>query len=136
MKAWKTVELKEVPAPDGVLCVVEGGRDIPFEIRRAFWISGVPHGVSRGNHAMRRTRMLLCAVSGTCEVALRCGGAEETVLLDGRGAGLLIEPQAWRSMCAFSDDCVLLVLCDRYYEAEDIVPAPEQTGPAGPADAG
>ena len=126
MKNWKKIDIKKNATDDGALCVIEGSSDIPFEIRRVFWISGVPAGVSRGNHAMKRTRMLLCAVSGSCEIVLKCCDAHEVVTLRDPAEGLLIEPHVWRSMCAFSRDCVLLVLCDRPYDVTDVCLCPPE----------
>lgn len=116
MVGCKWVEGRAVKEADGTLIVMEGNQHIPFEIKRVFVIRDVQQGVSRGNHATKKTRLILFPVAGTCTVTVDDGTRREKYILDDPAKGLMIEPMIWRSMQDFSEGCVLMSLCDRAYE--------------------
>lgn len=103
----------------GSLIALEGGKDVPFDIRRAYYIFGTREGVSRGFHAHRRLQQLVVAVSGGCRLVVDDGRERAEVTLDRPDRGLLISGLVWREMHDFSADCVLLVLADRHFEPAD-----------------
>lgn len=105
----------------GSLIALEAERDIPFEVRRAYYIYGTRGDTPRGFHAHRTLKQLLVAVSGS--VSLRCeyGEHRETVVLDSPTKGLLIEGMVWHEMHDFSPDCVLMVFASDHYREEDYV---------------
>lgn len=105
----------------GSLIALEGSRDLPFEIRRAYYIFGTKPGVTRGRHAHHALNQLAVAVSGRCTMTLDDGRNRRDVILDDPAAGLLIGPMVWREMSHFSADCVLLVLADSPYSEEDYI---------------
>ena len=76
----------------GSLTVVESDKDIPFEVKRAYWIYGVPEGKERGKHANRITYQYLVAVKGCVKVALESKDTKQTYVLDSPDKGLLIPP--------------------------------------------
>ena len=105
----------------GSLIAVEGSRDLPFEIRRAYYIFGTKAGVTRGRHAHHALNQLAVAVSGRCTMTLDDGRNRRDVILDDPATGLIIGPMVWREMSDFSADCVLLVLADAPYDDTDYI---------------
>ncbi len=105
----------------GQLIALEAQREIPFEMKRVFYIYGTQEGVPRGNHAHYKTKQFLIAVSGSCKVTLDNGVKKETFVLDQPNIGLLQDAMIWGTMHDFSDDCVLLVLADQYYDHDDYI---------------
>ena len=73
-------------------------------------------GKTRGDHATKKTRLILFPVSGSCKVVVDDGMVNETFVLNDPSVGLLIEPMVWRSMQEFTTDCVLMAVCDRPFE--------------------
>ncbi len=105
----------------GQLVAIEGGIDVPFEIKRIFYIYGTTVGLPRGNHAHYKTLQYLIAVSGSCKVTLDSGFKKETYTLDSRNIGLLQKELIWGVMHDFSEDCVLLVLASDHYDEADYI---------------
>ncbi len=106
----------------GHLVVVEGGVDIPFEIRRAFYIYGSGSDVVRGQHANRRTEFVLINVAGTSKVKVKDGEGNEEVYCLGRPhMGIYLPAMVWKDMYGFSRDSVLLVLASTHYDADEYI---------------
>lgn len=105
---------------NGDLCVYECGQHVPFDIRRVFTVSART-GDIRGDHAHKKCTQLLVCVSGKIRVICDDGSAVTEYLLDNMGAGLLVPPGIWAKEEYMVDDAVLMVLCDRGYEAEDYI---------------
>lgn len=101
----------------GRLVCVEAQRHVPFNLKRAFWISGVPAGATRGQHAHKKCEQLLIPVAGSLKV--RLAGSEVT--LDGKDRALYVAPYQRIEMTDFSPDCVLLVLASECYDPSDYV---------------
>lgn len=105
----------------GSLIALEAGKEVPFDIRRAYYIFGTKEGVSRGFHAHRQLQQLTVAVSGACDIILDDGVRRERLRLDRPDIGLTLPPMVWHEMADFSEDCVLLVLADNVYEEADYI---------------
>jgi len=105
----------------GQLVVIEGGEDIPFDIKRVFYIYGTQKDVSRGNHAHYKTKQYLITVNGSCRVTLDNGRTKQTFDLDEPSKGLFQDALIWGTMHDFSDDCVLLILANEYYNESDYI---------------
>lgn len=103
----------------GSLIALEGLRDVPFPIARAYFVYGTRPGVDRGFHAHRATRQYAVAVAGGCTMLLDDGDERSSVRLDRPDLGLTIAPMVWHEMRDFSPDCVLLVLADTLYDEAD-----------------
>lgn len=122
MKKNKIIKFHKVQGDDrGQLVAIEGNIDIPFDIKRVFYIYGTSLGVPRGNHAHYKTLQYLMCVSGSCKVTLDTGSGKETYNLDGQNVGLLQKELVWGTMHDFSEDCVLLVLASEHYEESDYI---------------
>jgi len=105
----------------GQLVAIEGKDDVPFDIKRVFYIYDTQKDVPRGNHAHYKTKQYLIAVNGSCKVTLDNGKKEQTFNLDEPNKGLFQDALIWGSMHDFSDDCVLLVFADNHYKSEDYI---------------
>lgn len=114
------VKFNRFEDPNGVLCVYESGRQVPFDIRRVFTVSA-SSGDTRGDHAHRQCTQLLVCVSGAIRVSCDDGNTVSVHCLDNMGKGLLIPPGIWARQEYLVEGAVLMVLCDRGYEAEDYI---------------
>lgn len=107
----------------GSLISIEPGfnKNVPFEVKRIYYIFGTKSGVSRGFHAHKKLKQVAIAVSGSCQILLDDGIQQRIVDLDSPDFGLLIEGMTWREMHNFSEDCVLMVLASEAYDESDYI---------------
>lgn len=105
----------------GSLIALESGAQVPFEIRRVYYIFRTMPGVARGFHAHKRLRQVAICVSGKCRMVLDDGNRREEVWLDSPDKGLLIDSFMWREMHDFSADAVLMVLASDLYDEKDYI---------------
>lgn len=115
------VEFSKHHAPQGNLSVVENGVDIPFDIKRVYYLYDVPGGESRGAHAHKALYQLLVAVSGSFSITLDDGSEKRTFLLNRPYQGLLIVPGIWRTLDDFSSGSVCLCLASEMYDEKDYI---------------
>ena len=119
---YRIIEFADFGDERGNLVVIEGdGMDIPFDIKRVFYIYGSDSEVVRGSHANRETEFLLVNVSGPSKVRLDDGSKEIIVELNKPRMGLYISSMVWKDMYDFSSDSVLLVLASRHYDANEYI---------------
>ena len=116
------LEFDEFGDERGSLVVAEGGgQDIPFEIKRVFYMYGSDPAIVRGQHANRKTEFVLINVSGTSKVKVD-NGVEQTVIeLNRPRMGLYLKTMLWKDMYDFSPDSVLLVLASEHYDGEEYI---------------
>lgn len=113
---YKIIEFKEYGDEKGNLVVAEGsGFDVPFDIRRVFYIYGSDPNIKRGNHANKYTQFVLINVSGSSKVLVDDGEKKEVIVLDKPRMGLYLGTMVWKEMYDFSPDSVLLVLASEHY---------------------
>ena len=105
----------------GSLVALEEGYNIPFQIKRVYYVFNTKKGVMRGFHAHKNLKQVAIAVRGSCKFKLDNGTDSVEVLLNDPAQGLLIESFIWREMYDFSEDCVLMVLADSHYDENDYV---------------
>ena len=115
------IELQSLGDSRGGLVVAEAQKNIPFEIKRVYWIHGTQSGIERGFHAHKALRQVAVAVSGSCQIVLDNGTAAETLTLDQSDRGVVIELGVWHYMKNFTLDCVLLVFADAHYDETDYI---------------
>lgn len=119
---YKLIEFVDLGDERGNLVVIEGeGIDIPFDIKRVFYIYGSDSEVVRGQHANRETEFLLVNVSGISKVRVDNGKESEIIELNKPRMGLYISSMLWKDMYDFSKDSVLLVLASRHYDAKEYI---------------
>ena len=105
----------------GQLVAIEAQLDIPFEVRRVYYIYDTLAGVRRGFHAHQDLEQILVCVHGSCKIHLDNGYETAEVVLDKPYEGLYISNDMWREMYDFSPDAVLLVLASRHYDEADYI---------------
>lgn len=105
----------------GMLVALEELKDIPFEIKRVYYMYDTLEGVRRGYHAHKALQQILIAIHGSCKIHLDNGNETAEVLLDKPYEGLYISNDMWREMYDFSEDCVLMVLASEYYDEKDYI---------------
>lgn len=119
---YKLIEFVDLGDERGNLVVIEGeGMDIPFDIKRVFYIYGSDSTVVRGQHANRETEFLLVNVSGTSKVKVDNGEESEIIELNKPRQGLYLSSMLWKDMYDFSKDSVLLVLASRHYDGGEYI---------------
>ena len=105
----------------GSLIALESLKNIPFEIKRVYYIFDTKQNIRRGFHAHKNLQQVLIAVSGSCKILLDDGKNKQETSLDSPSKGLLIKDCMWREMFDFSSDCVLLVLANEHYDENDYI---------------
>ncbi len=105
----------------GMLIALEQNKDIPFEIKRVYYMYDTVQGVRRGYHAHKQLEQILICIHGSCKILMDNGKEKETVLLDKPYEGLYISNNIWREMYDFSPDAVLMVLASEYYTEDDYI---------------
>lgn len=117
----KIIELPKIIDPRGNLTVAESMKNVPFDIKRVYWVYDVPGGEHRGGHAHKQCKELLIAVSGSFTVTLDNGKEKHTYLLNHPYQGLFIDTDTWRTLDDFSSGAVCLVIASEKFEEEDYI---------------
>lgn len=118
----KMLEFPQRGDERGHLVIAEGGIDIPFDIKRVFYIYGSDRDVVRGKHANKRTEFVLINVAGQSKVKVKDGkGGEKVFSLDRPHIGIYLPTMVWKDMYDFSEDSVLLVLASEHYDSEEYI---------------
>lgn len=115
----KIIELPKISDPRGNLTFVESGNQIPFDIRRVYYLYDVPGGAERGGHAHKALSQLIIAMSGSFDVILDEGGEKKRFHLNRSYQGLYVCPMMWRELDNFSSGSVCMVLASNIYEESD-----------------
>ena len=106
----------------GKLVSLESKKNIPFEIKRVFYIFGTNEQSKRGSHAHYNTKQYLISISGSCEICLDNGkGEKKNYKLDSPNKGLFQDAMIWGNMFNFSSDNVLLVLANTHFSEKDYI---------------
>lgn len=105
----------------GILVAIQQIKDIPFEIKRIYYMYGTKENVIRGCHAHKTLQQVLICINGSCKILLDNGAERETVILDKKNLGIYIGANIWREMFEFSKDAILLVLASDYYDEKDYI---------------
>ena len=118
----KIIDFVERGDERGNLVVIEGeNQDIPFDIKRVFYIYGSDSTVVRGQHAIRRTKFVLINVAGQSKVKVDNGFETQIISLDKPRMGLFLDTMVWKDMYDFSPDSTLLVLCSEHYDGSEYI---------------
>lgn len=118
----RMIEFSQKGDERGHLVIVEGAMDIPFDIKRIFYIYGSDKDVVRGQHANLRSEFVLINVAGKSKVKVKDGlGNEAIFCLNRPHTGIYLPKMVWKDMYDFSEDSVLLVLASEHYDAEEYI---------------
>ena len=116
----RIIDIRKFTDNRGYLSVIEGGMDIPFEIKRIYYLYMVPEA-ARGAHAHKELQQLLVATSGSVDITLDDGREKKTFHLDRPWKGLLVVPGLWRDLDNFSGGTVLMCLASEKYDEGDYI---------------
>lgn len=105
----------------GQLVALEEMKDIPFEIKRVYYMYDTTQGVTRGHHAHKHLEQILICVHGSCKILLDNGHEKKIVPLEKPYEGLYVANNMWREMYDFSPDAVLMVLASDFYDESDYI---------------
>lgn len=105
----------------GVTTEIESGTNIPFDVRRVYYMYDTQQGIQRGGHAHRKLEQLLVCVCGSVKIVMDDGSKKETLLLDDPAVGLYMPPEVWHEMTDFSGGAVLLVFASDLYDESDYI---------------
>lgn len=115
------IELSKIKNRAGSISIVEGLKNLPFDVKRVFYLYDIPAGEERGAHAHKECHQFLIAASGSFEVALDDGVNKKTVALNRPFYGLHIPPGIWAQELNFSSGAICLVLTSHKYDAKDYI---------------
>jgi hypothetical protein len=115
----KIIELPKIADPRGNLTFIEGGRQVPFEIQRVYYLYDTPGGAERGGHAHKGLHQLIVAMSGSFDVILDDGMQKKRFHLNRSYFGLYVCPMIWRELDNFSSGSVCMVLASNFYDESD-----------------
>lgn len=117
----RIVDLPKILDKRGNLSIIEELKDIPFEIKRSYWIYDVPGGEMRGGHAYRRNQEFIVALSGSFDVVLDDGKYDQVFSLNRSYHGIYVPQGIWRKMQNFSTNALALVLSSTIYDPSDYI---------------
>lgn len=120
-KEAKILNVPKICDPRGNLSVIEGGQQVPFDIKRVYWIYDVPGGKFRTGHAFRTQEEFIVALSGSFDVVLNDGCNETRHHMARSYYGLYVPPMTWRMIDNFSTNAVVYVLSSEKYSADDYI---------------
>lgn len=115
------LKFKDIIDKYGHLTPIEGNVDIPFEVKRVYYITRVQEGTTRGFHSHRKLHQVLICLNGSIKIRIKNPNGEEVVELNDPSIGLYIGPLIWREMFDFTEGSVLLVLASEYYDENDYI---------------
>ena len=115
------IELNKVHNRSGNLTFIEDRMEIPFDVRRLYYLYDVPGGAERGGHAHRKLEQLIVAASGCFDVVLDDGKNRKVVQLNRPYFGLHVVPGIWRELINFSSGAICLVLASEKYDVDDYI---------------
>lgn len=119
LKDCRLIDLPRVTDSRGNLTFIEGGRHVPFEIARVYYLYDVPGGAERGGHAHKDLRQLIVSMSGSFDVVLDDGDEKRRFHMNRSYFGLYICNMIWRTLDNFSSGSVCLVLASNRYQDDD-----------------
>lgn len=118
---FKVFEFNEMGDERGNLVVVEGGIDVPFDIKRIFYMYGTDNEQIRGKHANRNSAFVLVNVAGSSKIKIDDGFSTAVIELNKPRMGVYIPKMIWKEMYDFSEDSVMLVLSDEHYDSTEYI---------------
>lgn len=115
------INLKQINDQRGSLVFMEEPTNIPFKIKRIYYIFNNQNNKPRGFHAHKKLNQVAVCIQGSCRILLDDGNNKTAVILDNPAKGLFIKEMVWREMYDFSENCILMVIASRVYEENDYI---------------
>lgn len=119
MPEW--IDFPVISDPRGDLIALEANKQVPFDIKRIYYLYNIPSDVRRGYHSHKKLQQVAIPLSGSCKFLLENGSEKVEVVLNDRTKGLVIRENVWHEMWDFSTDCLLMVLASDFYDESDYV---------------
>nr|QOS16926.1 TDP-4-oxo-6-deoxy-alpha-D-glucose-3,4-oxoisomerase [Vibrio parahaemolyticus]QOS17223.1 TDP-4-oxo-6-deoxy-alpha-D-glucose-3,4-oxoisomerase [Vibrio parahaemolyticus]QOS18695.1 TDP-4-oxo-6-deoxy-alpha-D-glucose-3,4-oxoisomerase [Vibrio parahaemolyticus]QOS19187.1 TDP-4-oxo-6-deoxy-alpha-D-glucose-3,4-oxoisomerase [Vibrio parahaemolyticus]QOS27032.1 TDP-4-oxo-6-deoxy-alpha-D-glucose-3,4-oxoisomerase [Vibrio parahaemolyticus] len=121
MSLIKLINFNVIGDARGSLVALEQSKDIPFDIKRVYYLYGMQSCVPRGFHAHKDTVQVAVCLNGSCEILMDDGITKETITLNSPSQGLLIDVMQWHEMYNFSENCILMVMANEVYKESDYI---------------
>lgn len=121
MSLFNFIQFQSLGDECSPLVSLESEKNIPFEIKRVYYIFNTRKGVTRGFHAHRTLNQIVVCIAGKCRIVLDDGSQRQEAWLNSPTRGLIISDLVWREIHDFSEDCVLLILASDYYDETDYI---------------
>ena len=115
------IDAKNIERPMGHLTPIEGFKDVPFDIKRIYYLTRVPENTIRGFHSHKELQQVLVCLNGSVQISVSTPYEKESITLDDPAKGLYIGPMIWREMYNFSPGSVLMVIASEYYDEGDYI---------------
>jgi hypothetical protein len=115
------IQLNKIHNRAGNITIIEGQKNLRFEVQRVYYLYDIPGGGARGGHAHKVLQQLIVAASGAFDVPLDDGQNKKMVTLNRPDYGLMIVPGIWRELSNFSSGAICLVLASKKYDEEDYI---------------
>jgi len=119
IETCQLINLPKIQDHRGNLSFIEGGRHVPFDIQRVYYLYDIPGGAERGGHAHKDLKQLILAISGSFDVVVDDGRESQTFHLNRSNIGLYVSSMVWRELNNFSSGAVCLVLASNLYDESD-----------------
>ncbi len=120
------ISLNKIHNRSGNITIVEGQKNVPFDVKRIYYLYDIPGGETRGGHAHKELNQLIVATSGSFDVMLDDGINKKIVTLNRPNYGLLVVPGIWRELMEFSSGAICLVLSSHFYNEDDYIRVHEE----------
>lgn len=117
----KIITLPKIPNPSGNLTSINNQIDLPFDIKRVYYLYDIPGGESRGAHGHKELEQLIIAVSGSFDIEVDDGCSKRIITLSRPFVGLYMPPGLWRDLINFSSGSICLVLASQLYSESDYI---------------
>jgi len=121
MSIIKIINFNVLGDERGSLVALESNKDIPFDIKRIYYIFGTQKDVARGFHAHKELKQVAVCISGRCKFIMDDGSKKQDVVMESPTQAILIDKMQWHEMHDFSEDCVLMVIASHHYDESDYI---------------
>ncbi len=118
---WRILDFKVIQDERGKLIALEGQKEIPFDVKRIYYIFDTSPNAERGFHAHKKLQQVAVCIHGSCTFVLDNGKNRSEVIMNTKDRGLYIEGIIWREMKDFSKDAVVIVFADEVYDESDYI---------------
>ena len=117
----KIIELPKIHDHRGNISFIEGGKHIPFDIRRVYYLYDVPGGAKRGGHAHKELHQLIISITGSFDIVINDGISKKRIKLSHSHYGLYLPPMIWRELNKFTSGSICLVIVSEKYDKKDYI---------------
>tara|TARA_B100000963_G_scaffold284188_1_gene252954 strand:+ start:6574 stop:6972 length:399 start_codon:yes stop_codon:yes gene_type:complete len=117
----KYINIESLGDHRGELISLESKENIPFDIKRVYYLFANKRNIDRGHHAHKKLKQVIFCIKGSCKINFDNSHSTQTILLSNYKRGVYVDSVIWRKMFDFSDDCILMVLADANYDEEDYI---------------